>query len=93
MTTLRFWPDYAGAVLWNAAGRRVAVEDVPVSPALVERAQRWVARYDDTKLPWEPTRDDDWLADGRRLFADLRDELLAMGIDLESDEEFWAAGT
>jgi hypothetical protein len=52
-----------------------------------------VARYDDTKLPWEPTRDDDRLADGRRLFADLRDELLAMGIDLESDEEFWAAGT
>jgi len=62
MKTPRFWPDYAGAVLWNEAGERVALEDVTVPRELVERAGRWVALYDDTKLPWEPTRDDDWLA-------------------------------
>ena len=93
MKTPRFWPDYAGAVLWNEAGERVALEDVPVvSRELVERAGRWVALYGGTKLPWEPTRDDDWLAEGRRLFADLRRELRDLGTDLESDEVFWAGG-
>jgi len=91
MDRLTFWPDYTGALLWTEAGERLTLEDAALSPDFVERAQRWVERYDDSKLPWEATRDDDWLAEGRRLFADLRRELADRGFDLASDEDFWAA--
>lgn len=91
MDRLTFWPDYSGALLWTGSGERVGLEDATLSPGLVERAGRWVERYDDAKLPWEATRDDDWLAEGRRLFAELRRELADRGIDLVSDEDFWAA--
>jgi len=91
MERLTFWPDYTGALLWTGRGERVSLEDLSLSGDLVERARRWTAGYDDAKLPWEPTRDDVWLAEGRRLFADLRRELAVRGKDLVSDEDFWAA--
>jgi hypothetical protein len=89
MTKLEFWPDYSGGLLWTADGGRVALEELPLSRGLVEQAQRWVARYDDSKLPWEPTRDGEWLAEGRRLLDDLRRELARHGFELEPDEVFW----
>jgi len=91
MDRLTFWPDYTGALLWTEGGERVALEDATPSPDLIGRAQRWVERYDDAKLPWEATRDDEWLTEGRRLFAELRRKLADRGIDLVSDENFWAA--
>ncbi len=90
MKTLEFWPDYSGALVWTGDGERVSLEDVPLPQDLIERAYRWVAAYDDSKLPWEPTRDDAWLAEGIRLFADLRRELLALGYELQPGEDFWA---
>ncbi len=87
--TFEFWPDYGGALLWTANGERVALEDMHLSQGLVERARRWIDTYDDSKLPWEPTRDAAWVSAGRLLFVDLRRELLEHGIDLEPNEEFW----
>jgi hypothetical protein len=91
MERLTFWPDYTGALLWTDRGERVSLEDIVLPGDLVERAEGWTAGYDDSKLPWEATRDDAWLAEGQRLFADLRRELESQGIDLVSDEDFWAA--
>lgn len=90
MTTLEFWPDYGGALLWSDGGARVGLGELSLPPDLVERCRRWIAGYDDSKLPWEPTRDEAWLAEGRRLFADLRRELLDRGVELEPNEAFWA---
>jgi hypothetical protein len=87
---LEFWPDYGGALLWSTDGERVALEELPLSRELVEHAQGWVARYEESKLPWEPTRDEAWLAEGRRLLDDLRRELGPHGFELEPDERFWA---
>jgi hypothetical protein len=89
VTRLEFWPDYSGALLWTADGERMALDQLPLSRELVEQAQRWVARYEESKLPWEPTRDEEWLAEGRRLLGDLRRELAPHGFELEPDERFW----
>ena len=50
---------------------------------------RWVERYDDSRLPWEPTRDDAWLAEGRRLFVALRAALAVLVIELVAGEDHW----
>jgi len=90
MATFEFWPDYGGALLWTERGERVSLDQASLPRELVDRAERWVAGYDDSKLPWEPTRDDYWLSEGRRLLADLRAALDEQGIDLVPDEDFWA---
>jgi hypothetical protein len=90
MKILEFWPDYSGALLWSDNGKRVSLDDVPLPRDLIEQAYGWIAEYDDSKLPWEPTRDDEWLSEGKRLFVDLRRELLKHGFDLAPDEDFWA---
>jgi hypothetical protein len=89
MKMLEFWPDYTGALLWTVKGERVSLEDVPLPEDLIERARRWIGQYDDSKLPWETTPDDEWLSDGKRLFVELRRELLTHGLDLETNEPFW----
>jgi hypothetical protein len=89
MTTFEFWPDYNGALLWDKSGERIHLAELSLPPDIVARAARWIAEYDDAKMPWEPTRDVVWLADGRRLFVDLRRELLPQGIELEPNEPFW----
>lgn len=90
MTTFEFWPDYGGALLWTDGGERVSLDELSLPVDLVERARRWIVDYDDSKLPWEPTRDEAWLGEGRRVFAELRGALLERGIELEPNEEFWA---
>src|SRR3990170_99464 len=79
MTIVEFWPDYDGALLWDESGERVPLAELSLPPDIVARAARWIAEYDDSKLPWEPTRDEAWLAEGRLLFAQLRRELFAGG--------------
>ena len=86
--TLEFWPDYGGALLWSG-GVRLDPRELPLSPQLVVAAANWVALYDDTKLPWEATRDDAWIAEGQRLFETLRDELWAHGVELVAGEDHW----
>jgi len=85
---VEFWPDYGGALLW-ASGVRVDPRELPLPPELAVTAAEWVALYDDSKLPWEPTRDDAWIADGQRIFEALRDELWAHGIELVAGEDHW----
>lgn len=87
-TRLEFWPDYGGALLW-AAGARIDLRELPISLALIARASAWLAEYDDAKLPWEPTRDDAWLSEGRRLFDALRNELWEHEIELVAGEDHW----
>jgi hypothetical protein len=88
---LEFWPDYNGALLWTATGQRISLDVVPLPQELIERAQCWIGEYNDSRLPWELTRDDEWLSDGQRLFVDLRRELLTQGFALKPNEDFWAA--
>ncbi len=64
----------------------LALAPLSLTEALVDEAARWTERYDDSKLPWEPTRDDAWLADGRRLFVALRAALAELGIELVAGE-------
>jgi hypothetical protein len=85
---LEFWPDYGGALLWTG-GVRIDPNELPIPAALAVQAAQWIARYDDTKLPWEPTRDEAWLDEGRRLFEALRDELWTSGIELVAGEDHW----
>jgi hypothetical protein len=42
-------------------------------------------------MPWEGSRDEAWLAEGRRLFAEIRVELEASDIELVTTEDHWAA--
>lgn len=86
---LEFWPDYSGALLWDEEGRHVALESLPVTPAIREAAARWLTDYDDSKLPWEPTADHEWLARGRTLLTELRLALSPNGIDIQPDEQYW----
>jgi hypothetical protein len=89
MDRLEFWPDYGGALLWTEAGERLELDSLSLPEALVREAARWIERYDDSKLPWETTRDDAWLADGRRLFVALRTALAVLGIELVAGEDHW----
>ena len=85
---LEFWPDYGGALLWSG-GAQVSLATLPLSPELVAAVGQWLAEYDDAKLPWEPTRDETWLAAGRGVFDALRDALWAHGIELVAGETHW----
>ena len=89
--TLEFWPDYSGALLWDAGGREVALESLPIAPRLRKAVTRWMSEYDDSKLPWEPTADQEWLAQGRALLKDLQLALGPHGIEIEPDEQYWQA--
>ena len=68
---------------------RLDPRELPIGPDLVVAASNWVALYDDTKLPWEPTRDDAWIEAGRQVFEALRDELWKSGIELVAGEDHW----
>jgi hypothetical protein len=87
---LEFWPDYEGVLLWKG-GHVMAIDDVALPTALAEEARRWVADYDDAKLPGGEAADPDWLEAGRRLFRDLERALAVQGIELFADEDHWAA--
>ena len=87
-TRIEFWPDYGGALLW-AAGERIALNALPLSSDLIYAASRWLAEYEDSKLPWEPTRDDTWLAEGRGMYVALGDALWEHGIELVAGEDHW----
>ena len=86
---LEFWPDYSGALLWDEEGSQVALESLPVTVTLRETAAWWLSEYDDSKLPWEPTANQEWLARGRSLLCDLRLALSPHGIEVVPDEDYW----
>jgi hypothetical protein len=90
VTRLEFWPDYGG-VLLHGGGAAVELESLALPGELVERARRWVAGYDDARLDPDQ-RDEAWVAEGRALFAELRRELLARGLELFDWEGYWDAG-
>jgi hypothetical protein len=87
VTRLEFWPDYEGALL-HADGAPVELETLGLPAELVERARRWVGAYDDAKLDPE-RRDEAWVAEGRALFAELRRELVARGLEIFDWEGYW----
>jgi hypothetical protein len=89
MDRLEFWPDYGGALLWSETGERRELDSLSLPEALVDEAAGWIERYDDSMLPWDPTRDEGWLADGRRLFVALRAALAVLGIELVAGEDHW----
>ena len=89
MRRLEFWPDYGGGLLWSETGVSVDLDSLSLPDALRREAARWIEGYDDTKLPWESTHDDGWLAEGRRLFAALRLELEVRSIELVTNEDHW----
>lgn len=86
---VEFWPDYSGALL-HVAGKPVQPTEFPVPADVVIRASTWVGRYDDSKLPFGDHPDAGWMAEGRALFAILRECLAADGITLVDWEGIWA---
>ena len=88
---MEFWPDYGGALLW-AAGERVGLDEVPLPESLRLEARRWLVDYDDSKMPWEPTVDEAWLSEGRRLFQAMRELLVQQGVELIAGEDHWRSG-
>jgi ketosteroid isomerase-like protein len=88
---LEFWPDYEGALLHDGAARvRLAV--LPLPSDLIDRASRWVAAYDDASVSG-PDADEGWLAEGRLLFAVLRDALAIHRILVYDWEGIWDEDT
>ena len=67
----------------------MALESLPVTATLREKAAGWLIEYDDSKLPWEPTADEEWLARGLSLLNDLRLALSPHGIEVNPDEDYW----
>lgn len=90
MRRLEFWPDYGGRLLWNEDGTSAELETLDLPDTLRHEAAAWLALYDDSKLPWEATHDDGWLAEGRRLFTALRLILEASDVELVTTEDHWA---
>ena len=91
MTRIEFWPDYGDALLFTDRGLPVAVDTLALPEPLVASMLGWVRDYDDSKLPWETTRDESWLSRGRQLFADLRTELARQGTELVAGEDYWVS--
>ena len=89
MRNLEFWPDYDGTVISDEVGEPVDLDSLSLPDTLRIEVVSWVERYDDTRLPWEATHDDAWLAEGRRLFVALRDALAEQGIALVAGEDYW----
>jgi hypothetical protein len=88
---LEFWPDYGDALLHEDGGA-VAIDGLGLPDDLVDRARRWVSRYDDARL--EPaTRDASWIAEGRTLFGELRILLRPSGIEVYDWEGYWDASS
>jgi hypothetical protein len=92
MHWLEFWPDYGGSLLWTEAGVCVDLDSLALPEDLRREAARWVEGYDDSKLPWEDSRDDVWLAEGRRLFVALAGALRAIDVLLVTTEDHWRPG-
>jgi hypothetical protein len=86
---VEFWPDYSGALL-HVAGAPIQLTDLPIPADVVIRATAWVGGYDDSKLPFGDRPDDDWMAEGRALFAVIRTCLAADDITLIDWEGIWA---
>jgi hypothetical protein len=87
--TVEFWPDYSGALL-HSAGKVIDIAALPVPPDVAIRATEWVNGYDDSKLPFGDRPDEDWIAEGRLLFAMLREYLAASDVRLIDWEGIWA---
>jgi hypothetical protein len=90
MRRLEFWPDYGRPLLWAEDGTSVDLGSLDLPEGLRREVVAWLAGYDDAKLPWEATRDEAWLTEGRRLFAALRIILVASDIELVATEDHWA---
>ena len=86
---VEFWPDYSGALL-HGAGAPVQLTEFPIPADVVIRAAAWLGRYDDSKLPFGDHPDDDWMAEGRALFAVIGKGLAADDITLIDWEGIWA---
>jgi hypothetical protein len=85
---LEFWPDYAGAILWEA-GQPVSLDVLPIPPSLRDEARAWVQEYDDSKLPWQATRDEAWIRRGSEILKALQEALEPQGITVEPNEDYW----
>jgi hypothetical protein len=87
---VEFWPDYSGALL-HVAGKPISLAELPVPEDVAIRAAAWIGRYDDSKLPFGDRPDGEWMAEGRALFAAIRECLAADDIMLIDWEGIWAA--
>jgi hypothetical protein len=89
LEAVEFWPDYSGALL-HVGGAPVQLGEFPIPADVVIRVAVGVGRYDDSKLPFGDRPDADWMAEGRALFAILRECLAADDITLVDWEGIWA---
>jgi hypothetical protein len=85
---LVFWPDSSGGPLWDEAGEQLPLAALPVADDVRDRAQAWVAQYDDGRLPIDRPGDVVWLEEGRGVLSELR-QALGGGYDVVVTEPWW----
>ncbi|PWC05132.1 hypothetical protein DCE94_02160 [Agromyces badenianii] len=91
LRTLEWWPDYGGDLFFlrsGAGGARIALEEVGLPTGLREPIQRWLLRYDDSRLPIDGPGDAVWIEEGVRLLAAARTEV-ADRYAVVVPEEWW----
>lgn len=91
LRTLEWWPDYSGDLFFlrsGAGGARIALEEVGLPTGLREATQRWLRRYDDSRLPIDGPGDPVWIEEGVRLLAAARTEV-ADRYAIVVTEEWW----
>lgn len=88
MSTVEFWPDYGPGPLWSKDGEAIDPASLGVSADLAARLGTWNGLYAESKVPLDGPGDADWLAEGKRLLAELRDEV-GDQCDVAVTEPWW----
>lgn len=81
-----FWPDYGSGPLW-IGGASIEPRSV-LSEDLAERLLLWNAEYEESKLPLEGTGDQEWLAQGKSLLENVRQQLRSTHV-INATELWW----
>jgi hypothetical protein len=68
---LEWWPDNEGGPLWDE-GKSVPLDDLGLTPDLVQRLVAWSSSYTDDRLPVDGPGDVIWLEEGANLLKELR---------------------
>lgn len=72
---LEFWPDYGGGPLWAASAGVIDPAAVGLNADLVARLAAHNQAYEEERLPLEGPGDAEYLAEGTRLLAAVRQAL------------------
>jgi hypothetical protein len=86
---LEFWPEHDAGPLWDADGRPATGDHLGLPPELVGRLEAFTAAYAEERLPIDGAGDQDYLAFGAHLLADVRAALAGRFVVVVT-EPWWA---